>query len=626
MKDLIIYSNRKQRVAIESFLRKSTDIPTIIRTDTKLFLNGLYRELKILDLPKGDFNEAAEKARNVFNYLYDINIQGKTVFRDVLTLEAYPILKIWETTFVNNYLCSLFKILMPLVKVVEQYNPRRIHVFRPYGISEKLSLTIFPSKFKAQAKAINQPFHIGIPAINILGFELRIHRFFYQIGSILLPKVRSFKYKRSATVGNQDLSNRRKVCFFSVNKKMVDVLIPIVKRLEKDHQLASIVIDWGSNATDELGKHGIPWYNFYSYLDARIAYNQHKLAKSISKSWNEIKATMPELNEIFIDGYNVSPIVISVLDRIYLYDIFLSIRDFLITKTLVRKLAVAAIFVTNERESKAKACIYGGKACGIRTYNCQRGIIADHPEVSSITTDKMFVNGAFYKNNLVKRGVDHNKVFITGNPRFDILYDKLSNSKEIKQKLYKTLKINDAEVLSVIFTQPTSLGVTEEDKVRLVRGGLIAVKNIKGIRPIIKLHPSQGDSRIEREIASQLNMDNVLFLKEGVDLYDLLISSKFLIMDMTTVGLDAIILGKPIIMTRFRKRDSNNMDYIDLGVAMDGKSEQEVKKLAKQIMVDNNTIKQYYENRKLFIRDHMYKFDGKSSERVISIIRKDLIK
>ena len=97
------------------------------------------------------------------------------------------------------------------------------------------------------------------------------------------------------------------------------------------------------------------------------------------------------------------------------------------------------------------------------------------------------------------------------------------------------------------------------------------------------------------------------------DLHKIISASDIVIISQTTVGLEAMILGKPVISLDYM----NKFDlYTRPGAAIGAQSQEEISKAIDHILNDENARKELKANQEKFLSDYLFKLDGNSSKRV----------
>jgi len=217
--------------------------------------------------------------------------------------------------------------------------------------------------------------------------------------------------------------------------------------------------------------------------------------------------------------------------------------------------------------------------------------------------DQTLVYGSHYKKWLIEEAnYQPDWITVTGDSRSDILanIDNLFDYNSICAE-YGFNK-NSRHLL---FT-PTNL--REEDD--YLKSIFRAVKRLKNVHLIIKLHPRTTDFSYYSRIALSVGLKNFAISK-NYDLYKLYIISDLLISSGSTTILEAAVLKKPVIIT-------NSSVHIEYGDTLS-------RYLAKNVRTEAEIyeafefkpLSKYYTK---FIGEFYYKLDGKCSKRIADYI------
>lgn len=256
--------------------------------------------------------------------------------------------------------------------------------------------------------------------------------------------------------------------------------------------------------------------------------------------------------------------------------------------------------------------------CKLNRVKCltlQHGIFGDLP-IMNIVSDKFAAYGDFIKKIMVKRGVSPKKIVVTGNPKFDIF---LKNNYS-RDKFYEKFGIPDDYKLVVLATTTFFLGNTNED---IISATIECLKNLDKTQLIIKTHPSDNNTPIYKSIVKKLNSDAIVIQKH--DIFDILNSCDILITVSSTVGLEAMIFGKTVINLNL----TGSEELIPYSKSKAAIGIRDLSKLAAAInnSLYNKTILKKLEHNKIkFIKEHAFKIDGKSTDRILSLVDNMVIK
>lgn len=105
IREIIVYSDSEQKDNIERFIN-SIDCKNVflLVTNKNLVISHKMTYLKRMSIENINFYHGLEEARKVVNPLYRLHFKGKSIFRDILTIDGYSILEIEEISFINNLL------------------------------------------------------------------------------------------------------------------------------------------------------------------------------------------------------------------------------------------------------------------------------------------------------------------------------------------------------------------------------------------------------------------------------------------------------------------------------------------------------------------------------------------
>jgi hypothetical protein len=239
-----------------------------------------------------------------------------------------------------------------------------------------------------------------------------------------------------------------------------------------------------------------------------------------------------------------------------------------------------------------------------------------HPYTSYTEGLNIAVLSQFEKEVYSSLGVPPEKIFITGQPRFDLIWEEKSSPKE--QTLPK-LGIAQNQGVIVLATEPlVELHVwTKQQREQLVRAVANALEELPDKQLVIKLHP---DESIETygEILSTIGKDKAIVCRD-VDIYELLHACELLLVGDSTVGLEAMLFDKPVINLNFTGSPSV-MGYAESGAALGAYKEEDLAPAIQKALHDLQVRKELEQNRKRFISKHVYQRDGQASKRVAELI------
>jgi CDP-glycerol glycerophosphotransferase (TagB/SpsB family) len=218
-----------------------------------------------------------------------------------------------------------------------------------------------------------------------------------------------------------------------------------------------------------------------------------------------------------------------------------------------------------------------------------------------VFADFIAVWGDSYKKSLVECGVPAKKIVVTGSPRFDGLAKKKFDLDKIRKKL--GISRNDK---IFVFAPPVLFNIGElEIMAREIR-------KIPGCRLVVKLHPTIKTE--DYTIAA--GKDAVIV--QHVDLYELIAVSAALITDSSTTGLEAMAMGKPVII--FGRRLMPGNIYASTMAVLRARNAPELHSALKSILKNGSRMARLRKNMRRFVFENAFRQDGLACERICRVV------
>jgi hypothetical protein len=233
--------------------------------------------------------------------------------------------------------------------------------------------------------------------------------------------------------------------------------------------------------------------------------------------------------------------------------------------------------------------------------------------------DIQAVWGEYYRKWHTDRGKPAESQVVTGFPRYDGLFnlppfdrDRLSSQFGLDPKLKVVL------VATEWFEADTYRHTVEEEEnyIRLV---LRSLKVHGDIQIVVKLHPTFRDryQRIVSEIAAQEGVKAVI-AKDS--LWDLIRLSSFVIVSTSSVCVEALILGKPVILVNLTDQEDIS-GLVQDGLAVGAYSEDDIKRSIGVCMAGDGRGPDQGDDKRSLLFPFIYLADGCASRRVAELIR-----
>lgn len=438
----------------------------------------------------------------------------------------------------------------------------------------------------------------------------------------------------------------KKALFVCYGGGHADALIPVMQYLrgQTDIKVEAIGINL---AADKLREAGVPCKTLSTYLDIRgleigypLAKERHNFSSKVSfaDSISYYGFTMSDLIDDV--GKEQAYEILNIFDRRTMFPkntmkriLALEKPDVVITTTMNRfefaALYAAAemgiptvkvedligrinktypdkIFVNTQKEKddllangfKESQIILSSEIDGSVAADYSEYVYAKQCELRPTAT-AVFCDYA--KKEVVKRGVPQDRIYITGQPAFDQHPKYLENTS--REEVFKKLGLDARKKLVTFMSQPTA---DREDVFKTLIAA-IQKANPSDTLFLIKLHPNE-DGKIQQYLLAQHNMENVSLVK-SIDVRELLAVSDLVITISSTTGLEAAVMGKPLVYINISE-EKDEVPYQDMGI---GKRTTDVETLSKELIVALEGANSSFDL-------DSFKTDGKAAQRVGELV------
>lgn len=239
-----------------------------------------------------------------------------------------------------------------------------------------------------------------------------------------------------------------------------------------------------------------------------------------------------------------------------------------------------------------------------------------YPLPSYVEGLNMAVLSPSAKEAYISMGVPAEKIFITGQPRFDLVWQKEFH----RERILKELGIPENKGIVILATQPL-LGFLwkEEEWERFIETVVRAMDDYPEEQLVLKLHPNESLEDYQ-ELLTRMKCNNKVVICQNIDLYELLHACDLLMTVHSTVALEAMLFNKPVICLDFTGRNIFQSFYTESGAAISVRSEGELSPAIQKALYDPRARDEQEQNMKRFVSKHVYKPDGQVSKRVAELI------
>lgn len=406
------------------------------------------------------------------------------------------------------------------------------------------------------------------------------------------------------------LNKRFEILFFAPIERFFISMLPVIQKYKDDKRLVINLFPFDN--FKKLIKNKIFYLDFYGFKIYSLFYWKNR--NFLKRIKDSIFCDDALFSNILYKGVIIGSLLNDMFEGLIYEEFPEKIRYVDIVRKIFSAFKPKVIVVTdNSFEFSLIA-----KSLSKTVVALQTGHVEEFISRGPVVADALTVDGNYWKDYLVKRGVNANKIYVTGITQLDILENKnFSQENNQLSQFYKSKK-------RVIFADGHSqsgIGITSYEWIEQIRLVCNAMKNISDAHLIIKPHPYSKDPGIYKTIAEEMGL-SIYTIVKNIDMLSLLCSCDLLIANYSKACCDAIMMDKDVISlyysSTYHYNDVWDFEKFNPVIAIDKTSELE--SYIRKVLFDPQIKSMLKKNREVYIREHVYKIDGKSSERVKEVI------
>lgn len=366
-----------------------------------------------------------------------------------------------------------------------------------------------------------------------------------------------------------------------------------------------------------------PWRPVEAYLTLGMVRTAFSESRSMEKKWDEFLRHLASEDKLVFNRLSGD------FKVFFVYHIFQAILHMEMAKRAIESDTPELIVIINEHSDSGRAIVMAGKLLGIPTLAIQHGFYA-HDSVmyfnnpgefsNEISTkyrqrpDKIAMYGPWIKNLFIKNfNYPREAVVVTGQPRYDIL-TKLEKGFN-REEFCRNYNLDSDKKIALVITQP--LDIAERRDIFL-RSVLNALGRFSDITILIKPHPRE-DENWHKTVLREERMDATVLGRDS-NIYEALCACDVIITISSTTIVEAMILGKPVIMLNLA-RSPDRVPYVKDGAGLGVYRKEDLPRTIKEALYGKKTREKLKRAERKFVYRHAYRQDGKATERVINLIK-----
>ena len=228
------------------------------------------------------------------------------------------------------------------------------------------------------------------------------------------------------------------------------------------------------------------------------------------------------------------------------------------------------VVVGNDRWWLGLTAVLLAREAGIPTLAVQDGVAWYMPMWGVWSADRVAVNGPQLGDFLARHGLPRERIDVVGQPRYDDYNATAATS--VRAGAREDLGLVDGEFAVLFATQPDQDGA-------YIRSVVEAVLAVPDVTLLLRPHPSTGARPLE-EIRALAQGPRVRWCAKN-DIFQLIAASDVVVVNYSTVALEAAILGRPVITANLTGLRAP-IPYAEIGISVEGRTPEQISQLIAQ--------------------------------------------
>lgn len=355
-----------------------------------------------------------------------------------------------------------------------------------------------------------------------------------------------------------------------------------------------------------------------------------KAKMKLDETWKMLKASKGFQSSLSYDGIPLWGILQGMFSGIFLMALPEAVRWIETMKVMIDKekplvivlpgeycsfLGHAAIIAGKKRKTPTVAILHGVVTTNSLEYTMapnEKG--EDANSKLWVIPTKLAVYGEYIKKALETLLYPLDNIAITGHPDYDALFklERLIDKKEI----LRDLGVKSDQKRIITFTSQALWSMKSREN--LLRTVLKAIKRRQDVILLIKPHPGESEDW-HKKIIKEMGVRNAIVLDRRYNTAKALFVCDLMITSSSTTGLEAMALDKPVITINLEE-GSEFYPYAESGAAIGVFNSEDLLHAIDDVLGNENLRRKLAERRQKFLSEHIYRTDGRSSERIVNLI------
>jgi hypothetical protein len=390
-------------------------------------------------------------------------------------------------------------------------------------------------------------------------------------------------------------------------------LMPVLRHLEREGPYSPLILTSEVQVQRRLARDGLPFVTYEDYTPYRAEHTRQlrRYQAALAEARRRLEAA-PTPNAMLLSMVRRGFFELLARRALLLTQLIDALERLLELERVVALLTAADVHALG----KTATVLCNGR--NIPTLVLQHGLMGEGEDAMLLgfvppVARWVCVWGEGPQRVFLRHGVEKERIVVTGQPRFDrLLRFRQTGS---KQDVFQELEAPPGARL-VTFASQTVIR-TPADVDRLLEMLRVAGQAVPEAFFLIKLHPAE-DRRMYQRRQAALQVPRVKIAQE-IDLYRALQASDVAMTIFSTAGLEALALGKRlIVLTCFARAE--DATYVERGAALAADTGEQLAIALQRALGDPAWQEKLKTAQEAFVADQLCAVDGRSTARVVQAI------
>ena len=518
-----------------------------------------------------------------------------------------------QNTFMFNFCRQLFRRFRTLKSVVDGETPDRIVVYSRgraryewYDVGDE---RVDPALVHAVGSETETPVTVHEKSrstkLRDTGFRVA--------GPRILPVAERLTESYLRLTSGNHPDGGTEVLVHLANSNNLDTITPVLRTLvDRGRSVRVVYQSHGFFNTDtegrrELDDTGASVRPFETYQDRSVYRTAKATRHRLRERWRDVSGDPLLKSRFELDG---TPVWEAIKDRLWLYYRVQFPRLVKYVETGARTLdreRPDVVLTKADGPTPVRTFVNVAKSRGVPTVLVQHGVkspVNDYVPPS----EHVAVWGEAAKGFFEQKGLDSERLHVTGAPHFDGLADYEADREHIRA----SLDIPNDHAVVTLASQPF------DDEIRrsILDSVLTYVAPLDDVTVVLRPHPRE-DNNLHREFADR--SDGTVRLAPEADIHDLVAASDLVLAINSTVIFEASLLGTPVLVLSFTDERDHPFYSPANGYPRVTAPDALPESVTDALRDGHNTLR---DRQPSFGREYAHNADGRAVERIASLVER----